>query len=171
MKKVTKIALAVTGMASLAIAIYYISTHTSVHEVGEAEDNNLNDQEELWHKVSEYCDNDVVATEVAWNNISEDFFEEGDNGMAFLEAEKPKYDIPPYEIGQEAFISQEPKFEKRVLWWDTELNEFSDEQDDILYDKNTFLGESNIKRFLEDEEITFMYIRNENNEIDFELVK
>ena len=160
MKQFTKILLITGGLAAVACATYYIFTHTSVHEVGEAEDNNI--------PVDTSKDSENSA-----KYIPEELFDEGDTGLPFIEPEPEvkKYDIPPYEISQETFVAQEPKFEKQVLWWDTELNEFSNELEDILYDKNTILGSWNIKRFLDDDEMTFMYIRNENKQTDYELVK
>jgi len=166
MKNTVKIILAATGAVALAGLAYYLYSRN--HKVDVVEINN--DSDEKPEAKSDEC-------EKTYDPTLDNFFIHGDDGMplygigkAIKEETKPKYDIPPYEISQETFVAKEPKFEKHVLWYDSEIGEFADELENVLYDKNGVLGDWNIKRFLE-EDVDYMYIRNENKSADYELIK
>lgn len=178
MNKTVKMVLIFSGAltAIAAASLYIYHRHHKVDEV---------EPEPIPEDMAKYCDNDILVTEAAWKDLAEDpnhptgipLGETPKDIIAenysdeIVEEPKPKYDIPPYQIGQEAFLSNDPNYEKVVLWWDSELDVFSNELDIIEYDVKTKLGEMNIKRFKADDQMSFMYIRNENLEKDYELVK
>ena len=81
-----------------------------------------------------------------------------------------KWDIPPYEISQETFLSNEPKFEKMIIWYDEATGAFSKNDGTTFEDPELYLGENNLKSYIASSE-PFIYIRNEPNGVDFEIFK
>jgi len=167
MNKTVKMVLIFSGaLTAIAAASLYI--YHRHHKVDEVEPEPIPERPALnWEDLADDPDHSVGIPlgEKPKDIIAENYSEE------IVEEPKPKYDIPPYQIGQEAFLSNDPSYEKVVLWWDSELDVFSNELDIIEYDVKTKLGEMNIKRFKADDQMSFMYIRNENLEKDYELVK
>ena len=167
MNKTVKMVLIFSGaLTAIAAASLYI--YRKHHKVDEVEPEPIPERPALnWEDLAIDPEDAVGISlgESLKDIIAENYSEE------IVEEPKPKYDIPPYQIGQEAFLSNDPSYEKVVLWWDSELDVFSNELDIIEYDVKTKLGEMNIKRFKADDQMSFMYIRNENLEKDYELVK
>ena len=167
MNKTVKMVLIFSGaLTAIAAASFYI--YHRHHKVDEVEPEPIPERPALnWEDLAIDPEDAVGISlgESLKDIIAENYSEE------IVEEPKPKYDIPPYQIGQEAFLSNDPSYEKVVLWWDSELDVFSNELDIIEYDVKTKLGEMNIKRFKADDQMSFMYIRNENLEKDYELVK
>ena len=80
-----------------------------------------------------------------------------------------KWDIPPYEISQETFLSNEPKFEKMIIWYEA-TGAFSKNDGTTFEDPELYFGENNLKSYIASSE-PFIYIRNEPNGVDFEIFK
>lgn len=89
------------------------------------------------------------------------------------EGKKKKYDIPPYEISQSAFSSNEPSFEKVIIWYDDVTDTFR-KNDGTIIEYNEAIdicGSDNVTSYLDDDAKRFLYIRNEQNGIDYEIIK
>lgn len=83
-----------------------------------------------------------------------------------------KYAIDPYEITQDIFGSTAtPTFEKFIIWYDPETSIFTRNDGTEFDDATRFLGAVNIEKFVNDSDVRFMYIRNEHEGVDFELIK
>lgn len=100
------------------------------------------------------------------NTILNEAFEE----TSGISDDAKKWDIPPYEISQETFLSNEPKFEKMIIWYDEATGVFSKNDGTTFEDPELYFGANNLKSYVASSE-PFIYIRNESNGVDFEIFK
>lgn len=86
---------------------------------------------------------------------------------------KKKYSIPPYEITQAQFSSVEPAFEKVIFWYDNETEAFTKNDGSVMdYSEAARLfGAENLDNYISDDTKRFLYIRNETELTDFEIIK
>ena len=136
-----------------------------------ADDKSKERYSKAWESVKDYSDEenaDSIPVDLE-ENMDEDFLE-----MLELEEVEPGQVTPPHIISLSEFYNERPEYDKITIEWYEPDNVYLDENEEIIADISTYVGELASKLFTEngpDDDPDICFVRNEKFGSDYEIIR